>query len=275
MMEVRKLHPEFGAEIRNIDFARDFSPQMADDMRAALDQYQLLLLRSASPLPPERQVEIASWLGKPVDNGGGKLWSLLQNDEAAGAVKLPFHSDLTYTDHPIEFITLYAQELPPGGTTTSFVSNVASWASLPAALQDQLHTLTARHYHDSALVPQWPEFIAYHPVCKPHPHTGAPMLFVTEHHADQILGMDPEESRALLAGLFAHIYAEEHVYTHHWQANDLLVWDNIATQHARREAADPSQGRRVVRRVVISDVAMPELVDRARAQLAERQSALT
>jgi taurine dioxygenase len=270
-MDIRPLHADFAAEVR--DFGADPTAQTIADLRDALDQYQLLVLRCDAPLPPERQVEIASWFGTPVDNGDGALWTVLQNEDAAGAIKLPFHMDLTYTDHPIKLITLQALELPPGGTSTSFVSNVSSWASLPAELQGLLEPMTVRHRHASKLGLDWPEFIAHHPACKRHPRTGRPMLFVSEHHAERILELDPARSDEILARLFAHLYADERVYTHRWRPGDLLIWDNLAAQHARREAADLSAGKRALRRVVIGDVAFPELVERARRQEAERARA--
>ena len=181
--------------------------------------------------------------------------------------------DLT-DDAPIRLISLYAMELPKGGTTASFVSNVANWASLPGDLRERLAPLHVRHRHESRLAGDWPVFIADHPLCKPHARTAAPMLFVTEYHASRILELDEAESAAMLARLFAHSYAEHRVYTHHWQPHDLLIWDNLAAQHARCERADPAAGQRAVRRVVISDVTFPELIERARRQQAERADAV-
>jgi taurine dioxygenase len=43
--------------------------------------------------------------------------------------------------------------------------------------------------------------------------------------------MSSEESERLLSRLYAHIVKPEFVYTHHWQAGDLLMWDNAAVQH--------------------------------------------
>ena len=96
---------------------------------------------------------------------------------------------------------------------------------------------------------------------------------MTEHHAHRILELDEAASTALLARLLAHHYAEERVYTHRWQPHDLLIWDNLAAQHARREPADPAAGARAVRRVVIGDVSFPELLARARQQQMERAAA--
>ncbi len=43
--------------------------------------------------------------------------------------------------------------------------------------------------------------------------------------------LNRERSDALLARLYRHIIQPEFVYTHHWRANDLLMWDNASVQH--------------------------------------------
>jgi taurine dioxygenase len=112
----------------------------------------------------------------------------------------------------------------------------------------------------------WPRFVAEHPVRLIHPRTGVPLLLVTEHHAERILELDEARSRAVIDEIFAVMYAPERRYTHWWQPDDLLIWDNLALQHARTEEAVPSRGRRALQRVALSEVGLPELVERARAR---------
>lgn len=42
-----------------------------------------------------------------------------------------------------------------------------------------------------------------------------------------------EEGEALLQDLFARLYAPDNVYSHYWRTDDVIIWDNIALQHAR------------------------------------------
>ncbi|MDE2302744.1 MAG: TauD/TfdA family dioxygenase [Sphingomonadales bacterium] len=261
---LRALHGDFGAELSGLDLSRDLTGEAATALVAALDRHGLLFLPQPMALAPERQVALVRLLGEPSDNGSGRLWSVLDNAGDAGAMTLPFHCDLSYTDAPIALISLYAQALPEGGTTTSFVSNVAAWAGLPADLQARLAPLHLRHRHVSRLPGDWPVFTAVHPLAAPHPRSGAPMLFVTEHHAERILELDEAQSAAMLSRLFAHLYAAPRIYTHRWRPHDLLLWDNRAVQHARRAPADPAAGARRMRRVVIGDTSFTELVARAR-----------
>ncbi len=269
-MHIRALHPDLGVEVLDFDIL-DSGPAQIDQIRSALDEHQLLLFRGAKEISPEQQVEICSWFGPPAANDDGKKWSVLRNEDAAGSIKLPFHADFSYTESPIKVISLHATDVPPGGTSTSFVSGIRGWSALAADLKELLAPMTLRHRHVTSVGAGWPEFIAEHPVRTLHPRTGRPILFVTEHHANRILELDPEVSKATLNQLFDHLYGDEHIYTHRWQRHDLVIWDNLAIQHARREAADPSAGKRAVQRVATNEIPFSELLKKARLQEEQRR----
>ncbi|MBU6268087.1 MAG: TauD/TfdA family dioxygenase [Sphingomonadales bacterium] len=110
-----------------------------------------------------------------------------------------------------------------------------------------------------------PDMAAVHPLAMTNPRNGVPLLMVTEHHADRVAELPEAESRALIDRLLADIYAPQHQYEHVWQQDDLLVWDNLALQHARRERSDPGAGKRALQRVALSETGVMELVAKARA----------
>ena len=70
-----------------------------------------------------------------------------------------------------------------------------------------------------------------HPIVRRHPVNGRPCLYVTEGHTSAIVGLSPEDSDALLATLSEHVTRPEFQYRHHWQAGDMVIWDNCAVQH--------------------------------------------
>jgi taurine dioxygenase len=187
-------------------------------------------------------------------------------------MQLPFHCDLTYTEVPIKAICLQAIELPGSPTSTTFVSNRAAWERLSPHRQEALAGLTLRHAYISNMVEyDWPPFIADHPLRFAHPRTGEPLLLITEHHATRILELAEDESAALIAELCAHVYAPECLYDHVWQLDDVLMWDNLALQHARREPSDFAGGARALQRVALAEAGLPELVARARERHLELQ----
>ena len=92
---------------------------------------------------------------------------------------------------------------------------------------------------------------AHHPVVLTHPVTGDEVLYVNEMQTERINELEPEESDELIATLFAHLYSGEFTYEHRWRMGDLIVWDNVAVQHARRE---PSEGPRTLQRVTLAEI---------------------
>lgn len=256
-MRTERLPQGFGAEIGGFDVHGGNSPEDIETLRRAYDEHNLLIFRNCGVVAPERQVEIAGWFGRVGANTGsdGRAWTILRNDVAAGSALLPFHSDITFFEYPLEGISLHPLALPAAETSTTFVSNAVAWAALPAALQDEVKDLTARHYYadSGAMNFDWPVLEYWHPVCMKHRRTGSRLLFVTEHHVDRIEGMDDAQSTAVLEQLFGVLYAPERQYEHVWQLGDLVIFDNFAIQHARTRAVPPSEGARALRRVTIGD----------------------
>jgi len=74
-------------------------------------------------------------------------------------------------------------------------------------------------------------------------------LYVNRLMTEEIVGLPADKSEELLQTLFAHAENRDHVYEHVWQLDDLVMWDNRCTQHARRDF--PADERRLLRRVGI------------------------
>ena len=45
--------------------------------------------------------------------------------------------------------------------------------------------------------------------------------------------LSPEAGEELLEELFTVLYDPDHAFEHEWREHDLVVWDNLAVQHAR------------------------------------------
>ncbi len=90
-----------------------------------------------------------------------------------------------------------------------------------------------------------------HPIVRTHPETGRrKALFVSEHFTTRIVGLPEDESRDLLAELFAHSVSRKSiVYRHRWQAHDLVFWDNRSLMHLA--AGCPDHLRRKLYRTTI------------------------
>ena len=67
----------------------------------------------------------------------------------------------------------------------------------------------------------------------------------------KINDVDKEESKEILNYLFDLIESPSNIYEHYWRANDLVLWDNRCTAHARKYY-DPKK-ERLLRRMTILD----------------------
>lgn len=263
---IQPLPQGFGAELSDFDLHNGRDPQDIARLQQAYADHHLLVFGGSGSMTPERQLEITGWLGPVIVEG--TPWTVLDNVEPAGRFVLPFHSDITFMEFPLAGIALYPQELPANSTSTTFVSTALAWQHLPENLQRELQDLKARHYFVSSddIDLGLPVFEYWHPIRMLHSQTGQPLLFITEHHVDRIEGMSEEHCAEVLQTLFATLYAPERRYEHVWREGDLLVWDNIAIQHARPHVAELSEGRRVMRRVQLGEVGFLEQVERLRRQ---------
>lgn len=237
------LHRNFGARVDGVALK---PPLPEGTLRKALDTHRLLLFRG-SELSDDDQVHLMHCFGAPLQENPEResLHSFVSNareDGILGESAYAFHSDHAFMPDPIDFLSLQAIEAPPGCGSTRFADMVCAAETLPTPLRSQIEGRMGRNVIDPTANPGdvrmrehghegLPQ--ALHPLLMPHPRTGQDTLFVTEQQTEQIEGLPRAESDALLEALFAHLYSDAHIYTHEWQAGDLIVWDNRALQHAR------------------------------------------
>lgn len=193
-------------------------------------------------------------------NGGG---------QSVGARKLGnmWHSDSSYLPEPLPLTFLHAQRVPPTLGDTLFVDMEEALGRLPAPLRERIAGRRARHdvrwtykVKDIDLGESIQEILqrlattvpaASHPAITRNPHTGRESLYVNPGYTVQIEGYTEDESRALLAEIFAHVLRPEHIFTYHWEANDLLIWDNRSVIHCATDL--PRDADRVMYRIGIND----------------------
>jgi taurine dioxygenase len=225
-----------------VSFSRRFGPLQVHVLR----QFQL---------PGHEEVMVVSNIkehGKPIGLGdAGHFW----------------HSDLSYKPLPSLGTLLHAQELPQLGGDTLFANMHLAWDRLDPALRRAVegrraeHSYLARYAELQQRSPWRPNLTpgqlaevipVSHPVVRTHPETGRKALFVSEHFTTRILGIPEDESRDLLAQLFAHSARPEFVYRHRWQPFDLVFWDNRSLLHLAAGCPD-DQRRKLYRTTIQGD----------------------
>ena len=91
-----------------------------------------------------------------------------------------------------------------------------------------------------------------HPIVRTHPETGRKGTYVNAAFTQHIVGMDEDESRALLAHLYAQAAIPEYQCRFRWQTHSIAFWDNRSSQHYAASDYWPAV-RRMERVTIVGD----------------------
>lgn len=271
-MKTNTLGPGFAAEVTGVDPSSPLSDSDAEQLRSLLDEHGLLVLRCPG-LDAAAHLRFVSVFG-PIYDEARDSSGLSHVSNVFGSFptgRLLFHQDFAFTPHPHPVQSLYAEEVSGPVAPTLFVSNVRAYECLSPAQREGWAGLTAVHARDATRKGNVDdEFVrvrllhlpesddparyprAHHAVLQRHPRNDAPLLFVNEYYTSHIIELPPEEGEQVIQDACALLYAPEAIYAHEWQAGDLVVWDNVALQHAR--AAVRPETRRTLRRILVNDI---------------------
>jgi taurine dioxygenase len=184
-----------------------------------------------------------------------------------------WHTDMSYND-VVGFVNvLYGLKIPHrdgrplGGT--EFANMHAAYDDLPDAFKARFSNAVVVHDFEKfwemmrrekgsprpALTAEQRAIRppASHPLFLTHPLTGRKVLYCNPGYAARILGLDPDESDAVLDHLFQHQLQARYRHTHHWTENDLLIWDHIGTIHQAIADYRPDEIRLIKRCQVMAD----------------------
>jgi len=274
--EVRPLAGNVGAEIVGLDLTRPLGDEdFARVHRAHLD-YHVVIFRDQR-ITPAQQIEFSRRFGvlqihvlKQFLLAGHPEILIVSNivedgqPVGLGDAGKYWHSDLSYKELPSLGSMLHAQELPSEGGDTLFADMHQAWDTLPEPLRQvvqgrsAVHSYTAR-YSEGKNAASWrpkltPEQLAQvvtvtHPIVRTHPENGRKALFVSEGFTTHIVGLPDDESRDVLAQIYAHSVQPQNVYRHNWQPHDMVFWDNRSLIHLA--AGCPDHLRRKLYRTTI------------------------
>ncbi len=172
-------------------------------------------------------------------------------DEKAPLFAENWHSDWSFLEEPPIGTCLYSLVIPPVGGDTGFVNQQLALARMPAALRKQLEGRMALHSAGAAYAPDGmygekdkaagrsmairfdedARQVRRHPIILKHPESGRDTLLGCIGYIMGVEGMPDDEAFQLLLELYEWQTREEFQYTHRWQENMFVMWDNRSTLH--------------------------------------------
>ena len=261
-LQLRLLHPDFGAEILDVDLSQTVSDARFAEIEMAVEQYSVVLFRRQS-LDDESQLAFSRRFGKleyghvaygrdgsieyighigNIDAKDNQL-SSKHKDVVFSTGNEMWHSDSSFREAPARFSISYAYEVTPEGGELEFVSTRPAYARLPPELKETIADLVVIHDYvysrskvgEDVVSPSLAESLPPVPqkLVRTNPATGAKNYYVGSH-AQSIEGWNDEDAHALLDDLVARATNSEYRYQHRWQVGDLLIWDNRCVLHRGR-----------------------------------------
>ena len=194
-------------------------------------------------------------------------------DETTPIFADTFHTDWSFLDVPPAGTILYGITIPPHGGNTLYADQVAAYERLPDHLRETADSLTAIHSAQRGYAPGG----AYdandqaagrsmkilssekafetceHPFVRTHRETGEKALYSSAAYIIGFADMPKAESDTLILDFYRHQTQEELIYSHKWEKDMLVMWDNRSLLHAATGGYDGYD--RLLHRTTIADTA--------------------
>jgi taurine dioxygenase len=275
-MEIRRLGPQIGVEIRGVDvkaldeagFARIYRAWLDHNVAVVVDQdleiedflrYSRrfgLVVPHPSKSTRHPEVPEITLLGVNKFAADGRLDMAIYRRGAEG-----WHTDGAYDEEPFKATQLYSLAVPSRGGDTCFASMYAAYDALPSPLKERLEgrlgafTYGGRRQATALLNPEDREWTpVFHPIVRTHPETGRKGLYFDPGKILRIEGLEAAESDALIEELTDRMIRPEGEYRHRWRKGDVVIWDNRCSYH--KAAGDyPPEEDRIHWRVSIKEAA--------------------
>ena len=245
--EARPMGATIGAELSGIRLSGALSDEAIAELRAALLAYKAIFFRDQTDLTAADHVAFARRFGElevhPFIPANPDHPELVRFEKGAdvGGYENAWHADVTWRECPSMGAVLHAVSVPRTGGDTLFCDMHAVYEGLDAETKTQIGELSAVHdfmqvfghqvadQDKAAMREQYPT--VEHPVVRTHPETGLPTLFVNRIFTSHIVGLEPDESTALIDRLCRQADYPEYQCRFQWTPDSVAFWDNRAVQH--------------------------------------------
>ena len=266
-----------GAYIENIDLTQPLSEEVVEQIRQAWAEHHVIIFRNQQLSDDDLERISASFGNLAIDpfvksiEGRKHMISIQREaDETSPIFADIWHADWTFKSDPPYATCLYSIEVPPQGGDTLYANQVLALEEMPEELRSRLEGKLAIHSarmgyskkgsygdkfksksmevtaSDEALETETHPFIIKHPVSGKDSIYGSAIAYIIG-----IADMPTKDAMSLVMELQRWQVQEQFVYTHKWEKDMLVMWDNRSVLH---KATGGFEGhRRELHRTTISE----------------------
>lgn len=266
-IQVKPVNGRIGAVIEGVTLSSKLDDAVVQEINQALLIHKAIFFKNQSHLDDTEQEAFATRLGTPLNHptvpvkqGSNHILEL----DSRGARADSWHTDITFLDAYPKASILRSIVAPEVGGNTVWANTTTAYNDLPEELKTLADSLRAIHsnnydYAAKASVPaevlakykdffNSTEYETEHPLVRVHPETGEKTLLLG-HFFKKFVGYSAADSRRLFDLFQNYVEKLENIVSWRWEAGDVAIWDNRATQH--RAINDYGDQHRVVRRVTL------------------------
>ena len=263
-IQVKAINGRIGAVIEGVKLSSSLDATVVQEINQALLKHKVIFFKDQSHLDDIEQEAFAARLGTPLNHptvpvkqGSNHILEL----DSRGARADSWHTDITFLDAYPKASILRSIVAPEVGGNTVWANTTTAYHDLPEELKTLAESLRAIHsnnydYAAKASVPaevlakykdffNSTEYETEHPLVRVHPETAEKTL-VLGHFFQKFVGYSQADSRRLFDIFQNYVEKLENIVSWRWEAGDIAIWDNRATQH--RAINDYGDQHRVVRR---------------------------
>lgn len=267
-----------GAVVTGIDLQEDLSTDLVAELRAHWVENKLLIFPKQQLTDTDLE-RVTLYFGEFGEDpffghidGHEHIAAIQRNaDEKTPIFAETYHTDWSFLEVPPAGTVLYGITIPPHGGNTRFADQVAAYERLPDELRDKAEQLTAIHSAELGYAPKGvygdddqdsgrsmkiiPSERALekqeHPFVRTHRETGQKALYSSPSYIQGFAGFEQAESMALMMEFYQYQTHEDLVYSHKWEKDMLVMWDNRSLLHAASGGYDGYD--RLLHRLTIAD----------------------
>ena len=275
MLTIEPTGQACGAVVTGIDLRQRQDRETLSELRAAWLEHHVLVFPEQK-LDDDQLEGFAESIGPIGDDPfikameGKKRIAAIQRraDETGRIFADVWHSDWSFQETPPAGTCLLSIVVPPVGGDTLFSNQHKALEAMPDDMRDRFEGQTALHSARSAYgddgyysdadnkgsmaitTSETARDIRRHPLVRRHPESGRAGIFGGAYVVG-FDGVEQAESQEMVKELYRWQGRPEFTYTHQWQPDMLVLWDNRSVLH---KATGGFEGHdRLLHRLTIAD----------------------